>query len=117
MQNPDGSSADELTAVDTQRGTDTMPDTLDVGPSFAQQAIEEGKWDPYQPTTWDEIPDNLKDPDGNWVGSFYGIMAVGVNTTLVEKCRRRSPISTTRSTPARWRSTAILVKPVRRSPR
>ena len=84
VQNPDGSSADELTAVDTQRGTDTMPDSLDVGPSFALQAADEGTWDPYKPTSWDEIPDNLKDPDGNWVGSYYGIMAVGVNTTLVE---------------------------------
>ena len=84
VQNPEGSSADELTAVDTPRGTDTMPDSIDVGPSFALQAVEEGIWDPYKPTTWDEIPDNLKDPDGNWVGAYYGIMAVGVNTTLVE---------------------------------
>ena len=84
VQNPEGSSADELTAVDTQRGTDTMPDSIDVGPSFALQAVDEGIWDPYKPTTWDEIPDNLKDPDGNWVGAYYGIMAVGVNTTLVD---------------------------------
>ncbi len=61
-----------------------MPDSIDVGPSFALQAVDEGIWDPYKPTTWDEIPDNLKDPDGNWVGAYYGIMSVGVNTTLVE---------------------------------
>ena len=41
------------------------------------QAVEEGLWEPYKPTTWDEIPDNLKDPDGNWVAAYYGIMAVG----------------------------------------
>ena len=95
-----------------------MPDSIDVGPSFALQAVDEGIWDPYKPTTWDEIPDNLKDPDGNWVGAYYGIMAVGVNTTLVRQRRRpRSPTSRTRSTPVRWRSTAIPVKPARRSQR
>ena len=61
-----------------------MPELVDVGPSFALQAVDEGIWDPYKPTTWDEIPDNLKDPDGNWVGAYYGIMSIGVNTTLVE---------------------------------
>ena len=60
-----------------------MPDSIDVGPPFALQAIEEGIWDPYMPTVWDEIPDALKDPDGNWVAAYSGIMAFGVNTTLV----------------------------------
>lgn len=83
VQNPDASSADELTAVETQRGSDTMPDSIDVGPPFALQAVEEGIWDPYMPTVWDEIPDALKDPDGNWIAAYYGIMSLGVNTTLV----------------------------------
>ncbi len=46
VQTPDATSADELTAVETQRGSDTMPDSIDVGPPFALQAIEEGIWDP-----------------------------------------------------------------------
>jgi putative spermidine/putrescine transport system substrate-binding protein len=82
VQTPDASSADELTAVETQRGSDTMPDSLDVAPQFALQAAEDGIWDPYMPTVWDEIPENLRDPDGNWVGAYYGIMAIGVNTTI-----------------------------------
>jgi putative spermidine/putrescine transport system substrate-binding protein len=83
VQTPDATSADELTAVETQRGSDTMPDSIDVGPPFALQAVEEGIWDPYMPTVWDEIPDALKDPDGNWVAAYYGIMSLGTNTTLV----------------------------------
>ncbi len=83
VQTPDASSAEELTAVETQRGSDTMPDSIDVGPPFALQAVEEGIWDPYMPTVWDEIPDALKDPDGNWVAAYYGIMSIGTNTTLV----------------------------------
>ena len=105
-------SAEELTAVETQRGSDTMPDSIDVGPPFALQAVEEGIWDPYMPTVWDEIPDTLKDPDGNWVAAYYGIMSIGTNTTIGRRPRRRrSPISTTRSTPVRSPSTAIPVRP------
>ena len=83
VQTPMPRSAEELTAVETQRGSDTMPDSIDVGPPFALQAVEEGIWDPYMPTVWDEIPDALKDPDGNWVAAYYGIMSIGTNTTLV----------------------------------
>ena len=25
----------------------------------------------------------LKDPDGNWIAAYYGIMSIGTNTTLV----------------------------------
>lgn len=67
VQAPDASSADEITAVETQRGQDTMPDVLDVSPPVALQSITDGIWDPYRPTLWDEIPENLRDPDGNWV--------------------------------------------------
>jgi putative spermidine/putrescine transport system substrate-binding protein len=81
---PDASSADEITAVKTLAGQADMPDSIDVGPPFALQAVEEGLWEPYKASTWDEIPDALKDPDGNWVGAYYGIMAIGTNTTIVD---------------------------------
>jgi putative spermidine/putrescine transport system substrate-binding protein len=84
VTNPDGSSADELTAVKTLKGQADQPDSIDVGPPFAIQAKDEGLWEPYKASTWDEIPDSLKDPDGNWVGAYYGIMAIGANETLVK---------------------------------
>jgi len=84
VANPDASSADELTAVQTLAGQPDMPDALDVGPSFALQAADEGLWDPFQPSTWDEVPEALRDADGNWVAAYYGIMAIGTNTTLIE---------------------------------
>ena len=61
-----------------------MPDVVDVGPAIAQQAVDEGYFETVQAERWDEIPDNLKDPDGNWVAAYYGVMAIGVNTTLVK---------------------------------
>lgn len=83
VANPDASSADELTAIQTLRGQADMPEAVDVGPSFTQQMIDEGYAEQYKPTVWDEIPDALKDPDGYWVGSYYGVMAIATNTTLV----------------------------------
>lgn len=83
VQNPDASSADELTAIETLRGQDGMPESVDVGPSFTSQMIDAGYAEKYKVTTWDEIPDSLKHPEGYWIGSYYGLMGIGTNTTLV----------------------------------
>ncbi len=84
VANPDGSSADELTAVETLAGQPDMPDAVDVSPAFAQEFATKGLWEPYEPCNWDEIPDTLKDASGNWVAAYYGLMAIGANTTVVE---------------------------------
>lgn len=84
VTNPDGSSADELTAVKTLEGQPDRPDSIDIGPSFTAQAMSEGLVEPYMTTNWDEIPDALKEPQGYWIGSYYGIMSFGTNTTLVK---------------------------------
>ncbi len=83
VANPDASSADELTAVKTLAGQEDMPDNLDVSPAIAQQITDENLWEPYKPCLWDEIPETLKDPNGNWVAAYYGIMAIGSNSKIV----------------------------------
>jgi putative spermidine/putrescine transport system substrate-binding protein len=83
VQNPNGSSQEELDAVVNLAGQPDMPDALDVSPAKAKIAVDEGLWQPYTPTTDSEIPDNLKDPDGNWVAAYYGIVSIGTNTTIV----------------------------------
>ncbi|WP_449386142.1 ABC transporter substrate-binding protein [Cellulomonas soli] len=83
VANPDASSADEITAIQTLRGQADMPEVVDVGASFTQQMIDEGYAEAYKPTVWDEIPDALKDPEGHWVASYYGVMAIATNTTIV----------------------------------
>ena len=85
VANPDASSADELTAVETLKGQDTMPDALDVSPAIAQEVDAKGYWEPYKPCGWEEIPAELKDPDGKWVAAYYGVMAIGSNNTLVKE--------------------------------
>ncbi len=84
VANPDASSADEITAIKTLRNQPDMPEAVDVGPSFTKQMIDEGLLDPFKPSTWDEIPEALKDPGGHWVGAYYGVMAIATNTSLVK---------------------------------
>jgi putative spermidine/putrescine transport system substrate-binding protein len=84
VANPDASSADELTAIQTLRGQPDMPEVVDVGPSFTSQMVDQGFAETYKPTVWDEIPDNLKDPNGQWVAAYYGVLSIASNTTLVK---------------------------------
>ena len=82
VMNPDASSADELTAVETLRGQPDMPEVLDIGPSFVQQAKDAGYLAAYKPTVWEEIPASLKGEDGTWVGAYYGVLALATNATI-----------------------------------
>lgn len=84
VANPDASSADELVAVETLAGQPDQPDALDVSPAISQEVTAKDLWEPYKPCSWDEIPDFLKDADGKWVAAYYGIMAIGSNTTIVK---------------------------------
>jgi putative spermidine/putrescine transport system substrate-binding protein len=84
VANPDASSADELVAVETLKGQPDQPDALDVSPAIAQEIDAKGYWEPFKPCGWDEIPADLKDPDGKWVAAYYGVMAIGSNDTIVK---------------------------------
>lgn len=88
VANPDASSADELTAIKTLRGQPDMPDAIDIGPSFTEQAASEGLIEDYITTNWAEIPESLKDAEGAWVGAYYGIMSIATNSTLVPNVPR-----------------------------
>jgi putative spermidine/putrescine transport system substrate-binding protein len=83
VQNPDASSADELTAIETLRGQSGMPEAVDIGPAFNAEMRSKGYSELYKPTVWDEIPAALKDPEGYWVAAYYGVLAIASNTTLV----------------------------------
>ncbi|MDI3195478.1 extracellular solute-binding protein [Pseudarthrobacter sp. AL07] len=80
VASPDASSAEELQAVKNLKGQSSQPDVLDIGYSFTQPSIQQGLIEAYKPTTFDQIPAELKDPNGMWVGAYYGVLTVGVNT-------------------------------------
>src|SRR5690606_38850649 len=84
--NPDAGSADEVEAVKANKDNKgpQAPDVIDVGLSFGPQMKSEGLLQPYKVSTWDEIPDEIKDPDGHWYGDYYGVLSFIVNKDMVE---------------------------------
>lgn len=96
--NPDAGSADEVEAIKANKDNTgpQAPDVVDVGLAFGPQMKTEGLTMPYKVSTWDDIPENLKDADGHWYGDYYGVMSFLVNKDLVA------------NTPADW---ADLTKP------
>jgi putative spermidine/putrescine transport system substrate-binding protein len=82
---PDDSSAQENQAIKSLKGQSRGPDVLDVGPSFAAQGKSAGLYTPYKNSYWETIPANMKDAQGYWVGDYWGVIAFGVNTKIVNK--------------------------------
>jgi putative spermidine/putrescine transport system substrate-binding protein len=77
VANPEGSSADEITAITSLKGQASQPDAVDVGNTFARDNV--ALFTKYKVAGWDEVPANMKDPDGAWVGGYYGVIAIGAN--------------------------------------
>jgi putative spermidine/putrescine transport system substrate-binding protein len=88
---PNAGSADELAAIEankTNKGPQA-PDIVDVGYAYGAQGIASGLYQPYKVSTWDKIPDTVlgipaKDPTGLWIGGYYGVMSMIVNTAVVQ---------------------------------
>jgi putative spermidine/putrescine transport system substrate-binding protein len=78
-ENPDASSAQELQAVRTLKGQSRAPDALDIGPSFADIGKKEKLFAAYKVATWNDIPADMKDPDGEWTGDYFGVISVAAN--------------------------------------
>jgi putative spermidine/putrescine transport system substrate-binding protein len=78
----DMSSSEEI-AMFKEEGTDATKDIGDVGQQWGPVAKSEGVTMAYKTSTWDEIPDWAKDPDGNWVVGYYGTMSIITNNKLV----------------------------------
>jgi len=81
---PDISSAEELQALRSLKGQTRAPDTVDVGPAFAIQGASEKLFSAYKPRTWASVPSSAKDPNGMWVGNYYGVVSFGVNKNIVK---------------------------------
>ena len=88
--NPDGSSQDELNAVNQLKGQSSAPDVLDVGTAFAVKGDSEGVLAPYRVASWSNIPSDAKSSDGTWFADYGGYVAIGYNAAKVKTRRRRS---------------------------
>ncbi len=79
--NPNGSSADEVAAVKSQKGQSTAPDVLDLGNAVLQQNL--GLLADYKVANWSDIPDSLKDADGAWTRDYTGLMSIGYDSSKI----------------------------------
>ena len=82
--NPEGSSQDEINAVQQLGTQDRAPDVLDLGQSFANKNV--ALFAPYQVATWESIPASNKDANGAWVNDYGGFVSIGCNAKLVAAC-------------------------------
>ena len=82
--NPDGSSQDELNAVNQLKGQARAPDVLDVGTAFAVEGDQEGILVPYQVATYSDIPSDAKASDSTWYADYGGYVAIGYNSATVK---------------------------------
>lgn len=78
---PDASSQDEINAANQLKGQPNAPDVFDLGPAVALANVS--MFAPYKVQTWDDIPDDLKHPDGAWVNDYGGYMSIGYDADQV----------------------------------
>jgi putative spermidine/putrescine transport system substrate-binding protein len=79
--NPTGSSGDEITAVQHDKGLKSAPDVLDVGNSHAVPYVS--VFSAYKVASFADIPDALKDPNGAWFGDYGGYITFACDATKV----------------------------------
>ena len=80
--NPDGSSADEVSAAQAQKGQDTAPDVFDIGTAVLQANLDLVA--PYKVANWADIPDDFKDADGAWYYDYTGLMSIGYDSKVIK---------------------------------
>lgn len=86
VENPDGSSQDEINAVTSRKGQDRAPDVLDLGSSFALSAAQQGLLAPYKVTAFADIPEGQKDADARWYNDYGGYISIGCDAKRVKSC-------------------------------
>lgn len=79
--NPNGSSADEVAAVKSQKGQSTAPDVLDLGNAVLQENLD--LLTDYKVGNWDDIPTDLKQEDGKWTRDYTGLMSIGYDSSKI----------------------------------
>ncbi|MCU1480046.1 MAG: ABC-type Fe3+ transport system, periplasmic component [Subtercola sp.] len=79
--NPDGSSADEVSAAKAQKGQSTAPDVFDIGTAVLQQNLDLVA--PYKVANWGDLPADYKDASGKWYYDYTGLMSIGYDSKVI----------------------------------
>ena len=83
-ENPNGSSADEIQAVQQLGQQSRAPDVLDIGLSYALEYSD--LFAPYKVATWNSIPAVNKATNGEWFADYGGYVSIGCDTKIVKVC-------------------------------
>jgi putative spermidine/putrescine transport system substrate-binding protein len=81
---PEGSSGQEIQAIQTEKNQKRAPDVVDVGTAFAVEGANDNLWAPYKVQTWSDIPANAKDGNGDYYADYGGYVAIGYNPAAVK---------------------------------
>ncbi|WP_327418179.1 ABC transporter substrate-binding protein [Streptomyces sp. NBC_01233] len=86
VENPEGTSQDEINALKEHRPEGRAPDVIDVGGSFAQSAARQGLLAPYKVAAFGQIPEEQKDPNARWYNNYGGYISIGCDAKRVKTC-------------------------------
>lgn len=81
-ENPNGSSADEVSAAKSQKGQSTAPDVFDIGTAVLDQNLD--LMAKYKVANWDQVPANFKSTDGKWIYDYTGLMSIGYDSSVIK---------------------------------
>jgi|SRR6202158_508110 len=79
--NPQGSSQEEIDAINQLAGTKDAPDVVDVGMKVMLANTQ--LFAPYKVATWSDIPAAQKEASGVWFQDYGGYMGIGYDPTKV----------------------------------
>jgi putative spermidine/putrescine transport system substrate-binding protein len=79
--NPNGSSQDEVNAVQQLGASNRAPDVVDVGMAVA--LANTSLFAPYKVATWNDILASQKEPTGLWFQDYGGYMSIGYDSSKV----------------------------------
>ena len=81
---PDNKNSGQSLAQLVAEKANPVADMVYLGISFAAQADKEGVIAPYKPAAWNDIPNDLKDPDGKWFAIHSGTLGFMVNVDALD---------------------------------
>ena len=81
---PEGSSGQEIQAIQTEKNQKRAPDVVDVGTAFAVEGANDNLWAPYKVQSWSDIPGNAKDASGDYYADYGGYVAIGYDPAKVK---------------------------------
>ena len=81
---PDNKNSGQSLAQLVAEKASPVADVTYLGITFAIQAQKEGVLGSYKPAGWNEIPNDLKDPQGQWFAIHSGTMGFMVNVDALK---------------------------------